>query len=123
VLPKKKNKKKVCDPQKNFSRWCYLQEVLPKKKIKKKYVIHKKTLVGGALEVLLVYFWLMASKEVLPKKKIKKKYVIHKTTLLGGALEVIHTGGAPQKKKKKVCDPQKNFSRWCYLPEVFPEKK
>jgi hypothetical protein len=47
--PQKKNKKKVCDPQKNFSRWCYLQEVLPKKKIKKKYVIHKKTLVGGAL--------------------------------------------------------------------------
>ena len=54
-------------------------------------MIHKKNLVGGALEVLLVYFWLMASKEVLPKKKIKKKYVIHKTTLLGGALEVIHT--------------------------------
>jgi hypothetical protein len=49
MLPKKKIKKKVCDPQKNFSRWCYLQEVLPKKKIKKKYVIHKKTLVGGAL--------------------------------------------------------------------------
>jgi len=71
-----------------------LQEVLPKKKIKKKYVIHKKTLVGGAL--WYIFDW--CSKEVLPKKKIKKKYVIHKTTLVGGALEVIPTGGAPQKK-------------------------
>jgi hypothetical protein len=68
--------------------------VLPKKKIKKKYVIHKKTLVGGAL--WYIFDW--CSKEVLPKKKIKKKYVIHKTTLVGGALEVIPTGGAPQKK-------------------------
>ena len=64
MLPKKKIKKKVCDPQKNFSRWCYLQEVLPKKKIKKKYVIHKKTLVGGALEVIPT--------GGAPKKKKKK---------------------------------------------------
>ena len=72
MLPKKKIKKKVCDPQKNFSRWCS----------------------RGAL--LYIFDW--CSKEVLPKKKIKKKYVIHKTTLVGGALEVIPTGGAPQKK-------------------------
>jgi hypothetical protein len=68
VLRKKKNKKKVCDPQKNFSRWCstgalwYIFEVLPKKKIKKKYVIHKKILVGGALEVLFGIFLTDGSK-------------------------------------------------------------
>ena len=90
------------------------KEVLPKKKIKKKYVIHKKTLVGGALEVLFGIFltdvqrrcsqkkkkkkvcdppknfsgWWHLS-EVLRKKKIKKKYVIHKKTLVGGALQVL----------------------------------
>ena len=51
------------------------KEVLPKKKIKKKYVIHKKTLVGGALEVIPT--------GGAPKKK-KKKYVIHQKTLVGG---------------------------------------
>ena len=72
MLPKKKIKKKVCDPQKNFSRWCYLQEVLPKKKIKKKYVIHKKTLVGGALEVLFGIFLTDVQRRCSPKKKLKK---------------------------------------------------
>jgi hypothetical protein len=60
----KKKKKKVCDPPKNFSGWWHLSEVLRKKKIKKKYVIHKKTLVGGALQVLFGIF-LRCS----PKKK------------------------------------------------------
>ena len=52
------------------------KEVLPKKKIKKKYVIHKKTLVGGALEVIPT--------GGAPKKKKKKKYLIHQKTLVGG---------------------------------------